>query len=84
LLIVSGPGSGLSKNPYVDEAAVPGKTMQPADVAAARTAAARSMVLLKNQNNALPAVHLDGEDRRGGPARRLRRPARPVVGHRPA
>lgn len=46
--------AGLFDRPYADEAAVPGKTMQPADVAAARAAAARSMVLLKNDGNALP------------------------------
>jgi beta-glucosidase len=46
--------AGLFDHPYVDPAAVPGKTMQPADVAAARNAAARSMVLLKNDKGALP------------------------------
>ena len=46
--------AGLFDHPFADAAAVPGKTMQPADVAAARSAAARSMVLLKNAGNALP------------------------------
>ncbi|HEU5158558.1 MAG TPA: beta-glucosidase BglX [Streptosporangiaceae bacterium] len=46
--------AGIFEHPFVDEAAVPGKTMRPADVAAARAAAARSMVLLKNDNGALP------------------------------
>jgi beta-glucosidase len=46
--------AGLFDHPFVDEAAVAGKTMQPADVAGARAAAARSMVLLKNTANALP------------------------------
>ncbi|HEY7486691.1 MAG TPA: beta-glucosidase BglX [Streptosporangiaceae bacterium] len=46
--------AGIFEHPYADEAAVPGKTMQPADVAAARAAAARTMVLLKNDKGALP------------------------------
>jgi beta-glucosidase len=46
--------AGLFDHPYVDESAVPGKTMRPADVAAARSAAARSMVLLKNAGGTLP------------------------------
>jgi beta-glucosidase len=46
--------AGLFDHPYADVAAAPGKTMQPADVAASRAAAARSMVLLKNDKGALP------------------------------
>jgi beta-glucosidase len=46
--------AGLFDHPYVDQAAIPGKTMQPDDVAAARKAAGRSMVLLKNADGALP------------------------------
>jgi beta-glucosidase len=46
--------AGLFDHPYVDQAAIPGKTMQPDDRAAARKAAGRSMVLLKNDNNTLP------------------------------
>jgi beta-glucosidase len=46
--------AGLFDHPYVDQAAIAGKTLQPADRDAARTAAGRSMVLLKNDNNTLP------------------------------
>jgi beta-glucosidase len=46
--------AGLFDHPYVDQAAIPGKTMQPDDLAAARKAAGRSMVLLKNDNSTLP------------------------------
>jgi beta-glucosidase len=46
--------AGLFEHPYVDVSAIPGKTMQPDDVAAARKAAGRSMVLLKNADGALP------------------------------
>ncbi|MCW2986531.1 MAG: beta-glucosidase BglX [Conexibacter sp.] len=46
--------AGLFDHPYVDVSAIPGKTMQPDDVAAARKAAGRSMVLLKNADGALP------------------------------
>ncbi|MEA2384698.1 MAG: beta-glucosidase [Solirubrobacteraceae bacterium] len=40
--------AGLFEHPFVDESQVAAKTMQPADVAAARSVAGRSMVLLKN------------------------------------
>jgi beta-glucosidase len=46
--------AGLFEHPYVDQAAIPGKTLQPDDRAAARKAAGRSMVLLKNDGNTLP------------------------------
>ena len=46
--------AGLFDHPYVDLAQIPEKTMQPADLEAAREVAARSMVLLKNENGALP------------------------------
>jgi beta-glucosidase len=46
--------AGLFEHPYVDQAAIPGKTLQPEDRAAARKAAGRSMVLLKNDNGTLP------------------------------
>src|SRR6266498_5549095 len=46
--------AGLFKNPFVDVSQVAAKTMTPADVAAERNAAARSMVLLKNDNQTLP------------------------------
>ncbi len=46
--------AGLFEHPFVDESQVPAKTMQPADVAAARSVAGRSMVLLKNEGGTLP------------------------------
>jgi beta-glucosidase len=48
--------AGLFDHPYVDQtkAVDPGSFVTPADRAAARTAAAKSMVLLKNAGNALP------------------------------
>ncbi|HXF30132.1 MAG TPA: beta-glucosidase BglX [Solirubrobacterales bacterium] len=46
--------AGLFEHPYVDISQIPAKTMQPADIAAARSVASRSMVLLKNENGALP------------------------------
>jgi beta-glucosidase len=46
--------AGLFEHPYVDISQIPAKTMQPADIAAARAAASRSMVLLKNEEGALP------------------------------
>ncbi len=48
--------AGLFDHPYVDQAKAvdPGSFVTPADRAAARTAAAKSMVLLKNAGNALP------------------------------
>jgi beta-glucosidase len=46
--------AGLFDNPYVDQAAIAGKTLQPADRDAARKAAGRSMVLLKNDDTTLP------------------------------
>jgi beta-glucosidase len=45
---------GLFENPYVDEAKVKSTFANPAHREAARTAATRSAVLLKNQNNLLP------------------------------
>ena len=46
--------AGLFENPYVDVAAAPGKMLKPENRAAARKAAGRSVVLLKNQGNVLP------------------------------
>ena len=46
--------AGLFEHPFVDESQVAAKTMQPADVAAARNVAGRSMVLLKNAGGTLP------------------------------
>jgi beta-glucosidase len=46
--------AGLFDHPYVDQAAIAGKTLQPDDRAAARKAAGRSVVLLKNDDNTLP------------------------------
>jgi beta-glucosidase len=46
--------AGLFEHPYVDQSQIAEKTMQPADLAAERTAASRSMVLLKNEEGALP------------------------------
>ncbi len=46
--------AGLFDHPYVDVAAAPGKQLLPANRAAARQAAGRSMVLLKNAGNVLP------------------------------
>ena len=46
--------AGLFERPYADLARAPGATMRPADVRAARWAAARSMVLLKDSGGALP------------------------------
>jgi beta-glucosidase len=46
--------AGLFENPYVDVAAAPGKMLLPQHRAAARRAASRSMVLLKNDGPVLP------------------------------
>jgi len=46
--------SGLFERPYVDVAAADRLTATPDAVALAREAAARSMVLLRNENNTLP------------------------------
>ncbi|MDQ8758098.1 glycoside hydrolase family 3 N-terminal domain-containing protein [Sphingosinicella sp. LHD-64] len=46
--------AGLFENPYVDAAAADGLTATPDAVALARAAAARSIVLLRNENNLLP------------------------------
>lgn len=46
--------AGLFENPYVDPALTESKLLLPDAIAAARTAAGRSMVLLKNDNGALP------------------------------
>jgi beta-glucosidase len=53
--------AGLFDHPYVDESKVAGRTMRPADVAAERVAAARSMVLLKNDGSALPLSPTTGK-----------------------
>jgi beta-glucosidase len=46
--------AGLFENPYVDEAAAQAKTNTPDAIALAREAAARAMVLLKNDKQILP------------------------------
>jgi beta-glucosidase len=46
--------AGLFENPYVDVAAAPGKMLLPENRAAARRAAGRSVVLLKNDGGVLP------------------------------
>jgi beta-glucosidase len=46
--------AGLFEHPYVDPAKAEAAQMRPDAVAAARTAAARSMVLLKNDHSTLP------------------------------
>src|SRR4051794_4517823 len=46
--------AGLFEHPYVDVAQAESAQLRPDAVAAARTAAGRSMVLLKNQGSALP------------------------------
>ena len=46
--------AGLFAHPYVNVAAAPGKQVLPQNRAAERRAAGRSMVLLKNDGNALP------------------------------
>ncbi|HYI36900.1 MAG TPA: beta-glucosidase BglX [Thermoleophilaceae bacterium] len=46
--------AGLFRNPYVNVAAAEGKQLLPRNRAQARRAAARSTVLLKNDNGALP------------------------------
>jgi beta-glucosidase len=45
---------GLFDHPYADEAREPNSLLRPASLTLAREAAARSMVLLKNDNRALP------------------------------
>jgi beta-glucosidase len=46
--------AGLFDHPYVDQDAIASKTLQPEDREAARKAAGRSVVLLKNDDNTLP------------------------------
>ncbi|HWK30055.1 MAG TPA: beta-glucosidase BglX [Solirubrobacter sp.] len=46
--------AGLFEHPYVDVAAAPGKMLLPENRAAARSAASRSVVLLKNDGPVLP------------------------------
>jgi beta-glucosidase len=46
--------AGLFEHPYVDQSQIPSKTMTPDDRAAARDAAGKSMVLLKNDKSTLP------------------------------
>jgi beta-glucosidase len=48
--------AGLFEHPYVDQTQIPSKTMTPADRAAARQAAGRSMVLLKNDKSGSKAT----------------------------
>jgi beta-glucosidase len=46
--------AGLFERPYVDQSKIAERTLQPADREAARKAAGRSMVLLKNDDSTLP------------------------------
>jgi beta-glucosidase len=46
--------AGLFDHPYVDQSKIAERTLQPADRAKARAAAGKSMVLLKNDDSALP------------------------------
>jgi beta-glucosidase len=46
--------AGLFDHPYVDQSKIAQRTLQPADRDAARKAAGKSMVLLKNDGNTLP------------------------------
>jgi beta-glucosidase len=46
--------AGLFEHPYVDQSQIPSKTLTPADRAAERAAAGKSMVLLKNDKGTLP------------------------------
>jgi beta-glucosidase len=46
--------AGLFDHPYADQSKIAERTLQPADRAAARTAAGKSMVLLKNDDTTLP------------------------------
>ena len=74
--------AGLFDHPYVDQAKAtdPASFLTPADRAAARTAAGKSMVLLKNDGRHA-AARPEQEDRGHRPARRRpARHARPVVG----
>jgi beta-glucosidase len=48
--------AGLFEHPYVDQTQIPSKTMTPADRAAERQAAGRSMVLLKNDKSGSKAT----------------------------
>jgi beta-glucosidase len=46
--------AGLFDHPYVDQAKIAERTLQPADRAAARSAVGRSVVLLRNEGGTLP------------------------------
>src|SRR3954451_7368203 len=46
--------AGLFDHPYVDQSKIAERPLQPADRAAARTAAGKAAVLLKNDDNTLP------------------------------
>ncbi len=74
--------AGLFEHPYVNVAEAPGKQLLPQNRAAARVAAGRSLVLLKNDGpRAAARSHQDdGADRPAG--QRQARHARPVVGTR--
>ena len=74
--------AGLFKNPYVDVGAAEGKQLLPQNRAAARRAAGRSMVLLKNDGPVLPLEpgQVDRHHRSAGS--REARHARTLVGPR--
>ena len=77
--------AGLFDHPYVDQAKAtdPNSFVTPADRAAERAAASKSMVLLKNDGGHA-AARPDEDDARDRPARqRPARHARAVVGRRP-
>ena len=68
--------AGMFAHPFTDPSRVKHAELTPANLAAARAMAGRSMVLLNNQNNALPLSTQGAVDRGGRAARR--RPVRPA------
>jgi beta-glucosidase len=77
--------AGLFDHPYVDQAKAtdPASFVTAADRLAARTAAAKSMVLLKNDGALLPLDKTKSVAVIGPPRDDQARHARPVVGRRP-
>ena len=62
--------AGMFDHPFTDPNRVKTAELTPANLAAARTMAGKSMVLLNNKNGALPLQHQRAVDRCRGPARR--------------